>query len=219
MKTTDFSNVYWICGSSRAGKTTIANIIEKKYGYHIYHLDNELFMKLWPSKVNKEEHPFINQVISFNQDYGKIYRRPMEEIMEETFGAFNESWEMLYEDLLLLSKEAPVIIEGASVFPEMLSDFVKKENIIFLVPTKELQKRIFMKGMFMKPGEEPKDERQLFTQYPEKDFLVEQRITHHDLIAQHVVSKAELHGYKVITVENEDDLNKNIDAVIDHFGF
>lgn len=219
MNTSDFSNVYWICGSSRAGKTTIANSIEEQYGYTIYHLDNELFMKLWPAMVDKEKHPCIHQVISFNQDYEKIYRRPMDDIMEETFGAFNESWSMVYEDLLQLPKDKPVIVEGASVFPEMLCEFVKKENILFLIPTREFQKKLFIKGMYIAPGEEPKDERQLFTLYPDPDFLVEQRVTHHDLIARHVAAKADEYGYKVIIVEKEDDLQKNFAAVIEHFNF
>jgi hypothetical protein len=212
-------NIFWILGSSRSGKTTVSNQLKERYPVYIYHLDEELFMKLWPKLVCEKKHPNIAKVISFNQDYHRYYNRDMGEIVSETFAAFEESWPMVFDDLDNLEVDGTIVVEGGSVFPSMIQEYADPNRVISLIPTRSFQKQVFLAGMRLEPGEEPKNERQLFTQYEDVDFLVEQRIDHHEAIARRARTESRNLGYKYIEVRSKEDLKGNYEKVVAHFGW
>ncbi len=45
------SSVYWLGGSTCAGKTTIANILSENYGFTVYHCDEYLGTHMIENKI------------------------------------------------------------------------------------------------------------------------------------------------------------------------
>ena len=55
-------NVHWFGGSACSGKTTFATVIERRYGFMIYHRDDHLVEHL--EKATSDQHPMMYSVLS-----------------------------------------------------------------------------------------------------------------------------------------------------------
>lgn len=214
------NNVYWLCGSSRAGKSTISNIIENKFNFFVYHTDEKVFGEHWNNRANEDDQPAIYKVKSFNNNWEKYYDRDIELVVEESIETVKEGWPFIYNDIVELVKNKPdqkILVEGGSIFPNMLHGVAPVENVVYMIPTKDFQERMFRKTMRLEEGRKPQTEGEFFNFYKDPEFSVSQRVEHHYRMGEYSRDLAEKAGYLVLETEKEDDLALNIEKVLKQF--
>lgn len=122
--------IYWLGGSTCAGKTTISNILSEKYGFIVYHCDEYLAKHI--EKSNAQEHPNLNRVTKMS--WNDILSMKVDDYLKWTIGLFREEFQMILEDLYKLSESKPILVEGVGLFPELISNVISDtDHAIFLV--------------------------------------------------------------------------------------
>ena len=97
----DLSHVYWIGGASRGGKSTVAEAIEKEFGFSVYAHDRKWIDGDHTRMADPDRHPTMFRYRdlyedfaihkNFNQFLEKYYAfAPLDELVEDQFGFFAE---------------------------------------------------------------------------------------------------------------------------------
>lgn len=200
-----YSSVYWLGGSTCAGKTTIANYLSENYGFMVYHCDEYLGKHI--EKSNAEEHPNLFKLTTLKWE--DIINMPEDEYLAWVMDTFSEEFHMILEDLDTQISDKPVLVEGINLLPKLLKDIIKEGNhAIWLVADetfyslhqmqrKELYDRI----------NECKNPEQALHNYINFDLA----------FGKYIKKEAQKHDLKVMVIENNNDISKNIEIVSKHF--
>lgn len=128
------SNVFWLGGSTCAGKTTISNRLSSETGFSIYHCDQ--FIGEHINKASPLQHPAMYEAAKVSWD--KLLSYSTAEFLKFTIQVYQEEFKMIIEDLLLLPKDKPVLVEGVNIFPDFVCDVVSdKHHAIWIIATEE----------------------------------------------------------------------------------
>ena len=204
MKTSKKSSlIYWIGGSTCAGKTTISNILAVKYGFTVYHCDEYLGKHM--EKSNAQEHPNLSRKVSFND----ILSMKVEEYLNWSMDVFNEEFEMILEDLDKLSDGKPILVEGVNLLPKLIKDEITDINhAVWLVANEVFYKKHQMQRneMFERVKECSNPEQALHN-YINDDLA----------FGKHILKDTKRLGLKVMEVENESDIMKYVEVVSSYF--
>lgn len=206
MKFTD-KKIYVIGGSPCSGKSTIAEYLSKEYNLHYFKIDDYLFEYL--ERASKRKYP--NMYDYKQMTWNERWMAPVKKQVKDEFEIYREMFDMILEDIMLIDDNRDIITEGAALLPELIGELgISKNQVIYIVPTKEFQvekysEREFIKGI-LKECEDPK---QAFSNWMERDYL----------FGQEVLNNAKKLGYRTIVTEVNTDINENIYKVINHFKF
>jgi len=130
-------NVYWIGGSSCAGKSTVARRIADQYGLHLYATDDVMAEHSRRSKP--EDCPLLHQFIAMNMDDRWVNRSAA--AMLDTFHWFQgEGFDMIIEDLLRIPTSVRVIVEGFRLLPQLVKPVLSApDHAVWLLPSPEFR--------------------------------------------------------------------------------
>lgn len=132
----NMEKIYYIGGSPCSGKSTLAEMMEKKYNYKYFKLDDQLeeYMK----KGKTDGKPSSSGYFEMTPD--EIWLRAPEAQNTEEFEIYREIFEYALMDLKRISQDTPIIAEGAGFLPELMKKIgVPKNEYVCIVPTKEFQ--------------------------------------------------------------------------------
>ncbi len=110
--------IYWIGGSARAGKSTVANMLAERHGLHVFHTDNT-----WGERAamaTKEKQPFLYRVR--NMTWDEIWSEPIELEVENYIKQQEEELGLLVKQVENLPY-SQIVVEGVSVLPRILLDY------------------------------------------------------------------------------------------------
>jgi 2-phosphoglycerate kinase len=192
--------VYWIGGSTCAGKTTIANILSEKYGFTVYHCDEHLGKHIEVSNIR--EHPNLNKTIKIGWD--EILGMSVGEYLKWSIGLFTEEFEMILEDLRKLSDDKPIIVEGVGLFPGLLyGRITDTDRAVWVVADEVFYKKhqIGRKELYERIKDCSNPE-QALSNYMSYDLAM----------GRYIANEAKRLGLNVIEISNS-DLTKNIGTV------
>jgi len=184
-------HVYWVGGASGAGKSTIARRLAAKYGLGLYSTDEA--MADHASRCSPEDCPFLTAFKSMNMDERWVNRSP--QTMLETFHWFQgEGFGLIIEDLLKLSPDQAVIVEGFRLLPELVKPLLHRPNQgIWLIPTPEFRLAAFKsRGTLWSIAEKTNNPERALSNLLERDRLFTVRLQ----------DMAETAGVPVINVDN-----------------
>lgn len=119
-------NVYWIGGTACGGKTTASKTIAEKYNY--FHYDADTMFNEYRKLANPEKQPALSKEFSGLVEY---FDRPINEYVIYLEEINREAFEMMVIDLIKLSVNQKVVVEGHYP-PEMMFELAEKDRIAFL---------------------------------------------------------------------------------------
>lgn len=199
------SIIYWLGGSTCAGKTTISNILSEKYGFIVYHCDEYLTKHI--EKSNAQEHPNLNRVTKIS--WNDILSMKVEEYLKWTIGLFNEEFKMILEDLYELPDGNPILVEGVGLFPELIYNEISDiSHAIWVVADEVFYKKhqVERKELFERIGECSNPEQAL-----------ENYINYDLAMGRYIINDAKRLGLSVIEVGNDSDIIRNVEEISSHF--
>jgi cytidylate kinase len=130
-------HVYWIGGGSCAGKSTIARLLAAEHGLQHYATDD--VMADHARRSTSAECSLLHEFMSMDMDQRWVNRSPAD--MLETFHWFRgEGFSMIVEDVLELSSERGVIVEGFRLLPHVVKPLLAvRDHAVWLLPTPEFR--------------------------------------------------------------------------------
>ncbi len=134
-------HVYWLGGGSGAGKSTIARRIAAEHGMYVYATDD--VMPGHASCSTPEDAPYLSSFKTMDMDERWVNRSP--ETMLETFHWFRgEGFRLIVHDLLRLSAETDVIVEGFRLLPHLVKRLLSGAgHAVWLLPTPQFRNAAF----------------------------------------------------------------------------
>lgn len=133
-------HVYWIGGGSAAGKSTIARRIAAEHGLQLYSTDDA--MADHAKRSTPADCPLLHEFMTMDIDERWLNRSPKD--MLETFHWFRgEGFSLIIEDILRLSKEPGVIVEGFRLLPHLVKPLLTvSSQAVWLIPTPEFRQAV-----------------------------------------------------------------------------
>lgn len=139
-------STYIIGGSPCAGKSTVAEILAKKYDLHYFKVDDLLdhYTRLGAAKGC----PICQKTIEWSPE--QIWMREPVIQCEEEFEWYREVFEYVTADLKQVNCKNGIITEGAAYVPELIKQLgVPMDRYISITPTPEFQVFHFRKREFV----------------------------------------------------------------------
>ena len=199
------SSIYWLGGSTCAGKTTISNILSEKYGFIVYHCDEYLGKHI--EKSNTQEHPNLNEVSKIC--WNDMLSMTIDEYLKLSIGLFNEEFEMILEDLNKLSDGRPILVEGVGLLPELINNRISDINHAIWVVADE----VFYKKHQMERKELFERTRECLN--PEQAL---QNYLSYDLaMGKYIINSVKEFNFNVIEVKNDSNIIEKVEAICSHF--
>jgi len=199
------SLIYWLGGSTCAGKTTISNALSANYGFTVYHCDDNFGKHI--EKSNAQEHPNLNKMTKVT--WNDILSMKVEEYLNWTTGSFIEEFGMILEDLDKLSDDKLILVEGINLLPKLIKDeIVNINHAVWLVADDAFYKKHQMnrKELFERIKECSNQEQALHN-YINDDLA----------FGKYILNDAKKLNLKVIKIVNESDIKKNIELIFTYF--
>jgi hypothetical protein len=127
-------HIFWIGGPSDAGKTTVTRLLIQRRRWQWYpcdlHEHNHLIARADPAL-----HPNIYQAIGRSLDESWVHPTP-QQLFEQILATNDERFPMICEDLGLMPRRPPVLVEGPRLFPNLvMSVLTGLSQAIWLLPT------------------------------------------------------------------------------------
>lgn len=201
-------NVYFICGGAYGGKTTMAKLIEEKYGFYRYrqgdHYDEYVaiaspeYQPALCTDRTKDWHGF------FAQEPRKYADWMQQELREEA--------EFLIADLLRISKNQKVIVDA--ILPiDILKKITDYEHVILLFAPDEMKRQHY----FDRADKE--EVYQFILSFPDGDILLKNVIEALNIDNQKERELFVNCGFKYVERCENDTVEKTLNVIEKHFGF
>ncbi len=197
--------IYWIGGSTCAGKTTISNALSAKFGLTVYHCDD--YIGKHTEKSNAKEHPNLNKITKAS--WNDILSMNVEDYLNWTTGSFSEEFGMILEDLDKLSDDNPILVEGINLLPKLIKEeIVNIGQAIWLVADDAFYKKhqIERKELFERI-KECSNQEQALQNYMNDDLA----------FGKYILDDAKKLDFKVLEIVHESDIKKNIELISMYF--
>jgi 2-phosphoglycerate kinase len=136
-------HVYWIGGGSGAGKSTIARRLAARHGLRVYATDD--VMADHARRSTRDDSPLLHRFMAMDMDERWVSRSP--EAMLESFHWFRgEGFDLIVEDLLRLSREPGVVVEGFRLLPHLVEPLLSVHtHAVWLLPTPDFRRTVLEK--------------------------------------------------------------------------
>ena len=139
-------NTYYIGGSPCAGKSTVVEILSKKYDLYYFKVDD--FLDNYTKLGALNGYPICKKTVEWNAE--QIWMREPLLQCEEEFEWYREVFEYVTADLKQINCKNGIITEGAAYVPELIKQLgVPKGRYIAITPTPEFQVYHFRKREFV----------------------------------------------------------------------
>ena len=196
---------YLLGGSTCAGKTTISQILSEKYGLTVYHCDEYLGKHI--EKSNAKEHPNLNRAKKIN--WNDIFCMETEDYLNWVIGLYSEEFDMILEDLDNLSDGKPILVEGVNLLPQLIKDHLIDETHVCFVVADDLfyQSHQIHRKEFYERINACTDSEQALINYKNFDLAY----------GKYIMKEAERLDFKILVVDDESDLLKNIEIIASYY--
>ncbi|GHO96179.1 hypothetical protein KSF_062270 [Reticulibacter mediterranei] len=202
----NFANVYWLGGSPCSGKSTIADVLVKKYGFALYRCDEAFYEH---SKiVTAEQQPIFHRLVHLSSE--DLWMRLVAQQVAEEIAFYHEEFPLILEDLLAYPRTQPVLVEGAALLPECVYPLLSHpRRAIWIVPTGEFQMHHYRQRTWAKDVVKAcSDPEQAFLNWMQRDIA----------FAHHVAHEATQRALPLLVVDGQRSLVENITWSEQHLG-
>ncbi|GAA0473737.1 hypothetical protein IRB23M11_19220 [Alkalibacterium sp. m-11] len=196
--------IYWIGGSSCAGKSTFAKLYAEKKGFSLYSCDNHFEEHL--NRISASTHPAMSRMSKMTSNELFYKTKPAEQL-RLYIDIFKEDFKFVVDDILTL-RDKPLVVEGNQLMPSLVHDFMKlKDKAIWLAPTENQQIEIYSKRTWIHSVLKDTDNQTIaFNNWMKRDSL----------FANHVVKETNRLNLTSLSIDSNLDWDKYFDLIEKH---
>lgn len=200
-------NTYYIGGSPCAGKSTVAEILSKKYDLFYFKVDD--FLDSYTKQGALKGYSICKKTIELTAE--QIWMRQPLLQCEEEFEFYKEVFEYVITDLKRINCKNGIIKEGAAYVPKLIKQFgIPSSKYISITPTPEFQISHFKKREFVPYVLEGCiDKEKAFNNWMVRDIL----------FAKEVQKQCIEEGYVSVINDGSVKIGELVNIVSTHFGF
>lgn len=200
------SHVIWIGGGTDSGKSSVADVIAKRFDLKAYHYDRSEMSHIHRlSGVSKDYRELLEELESASMDEWWVHPTP-QELTIRSLESFQLRFLPALEDLMAF--EGRVIAEGFGFTPDLLASVLKSASqAVWLVPTEQFKRDSMLRRG--KPSFRDK------VSDPERG--TQNLIDRDALLSERVKIQAERHGFSVYTVDGNKTVDEMADMLSVHF--
>ena len=199
-------NIYYIGGSPCGGKSTIAELLSRKYDLHYFKVDDFLdkYIQMGAEKgykICKKQNQMSAEQIWM--------REPLLQCREELL-FYEEIFDFVIEDLKQINSAKNIITEGAAYLPKLMKKLNVPDNrYISIVPTGEFQIFHYRKREWVPYIlKECSDKEKAFCNWMDRDIL----------FAKEVKKQCDEEKYVSLINNGEMTIDELVNKVSIHFG-
>jgi dephospho-CoA kinase len=199
------NHIYYIGGSPCCGKSTIAEMISKRYGFQYYKADDFLFEFI--TKGGEDGDIWLKYVSEMSLE--QLWLRNPVKLNEEELITYEKLFPYFISALEKLNKDIPIIAEGAAFMPALAEKIgVDKIRYICIVPSREFQIKHFSQRLWVNDYLAPcSDKEKAFDNWIERDIL----------FALSVLEQAKKAGYTRLIVDGSKNVEDNFRCIVEKF--
>lgn len=201
----ELAHVYWIGGSPCSGKSSITNALGQRHPFHLYRCDEAFYQH--EKLINPDKQPAFSKISHYTWE--ELWMRPVDLLLSEEFAVYREEFQFILEDLMGLSKDQPILAEGAALLPECIAPLLAQQNhAIWVVPSEEFQLCHYSQREWARDIVKTcSDPEQAFQNWMQRDIS----------FGRCIRAEAENRGLRVLVVDGEKTIDDNISQVEQHF--
>ena len=201
-------NVYFICGGAYGGKTTMAKLIEEKYGVYRYRQGDHCAE--YEAIARPEYHPAL--CTERSKDWHGFFAQEPRKYADWMRQELREEAEFVITDLIKLSKNQKVIVD-ALIPIDILKKISDYEHVILLFAPDEMKRKHYF-------DRADKDEvYQFILSFPDGDDLLKNVIEALNIDNQKERANFVNSGFRYIERTDNDTIENTLDVIEKHFGF
>jgi len=137
-------HIYYLGGSPCAGKSTIAEMIAKKYGFQYFKVDELLIDFI--TRGSEDGDKWLKYISEMSLD--QLWLRDPIELNEEELLTYEKLFPYFISELDKLDRNTPIITEGAAFLPRLVNKLgVDKTHYVCMVPSRDFQIHHFKKRL------------------------------------------------------------------------
>ena len=199
-------NTYYIGGSPCTGKSTVAEILSKKYNLYYFKVDD--FLDGYTKLGALNGYPICKKTIALNAE--QIWMRDPVLQCKEEFEWYREIFEYVIEDLKQICCKNGIITEGTAYVPTLIKRLgITKDRYMSITPTPEFQVLNFRKREFVPYVLEGcSDMEKAFSNWMNRDII----------FAKEIQRQCFEENYISVINDGSIKIDKLVDIVSTHFG-
>lgn len=199
-------DIYYIGGSPCSGKSTVAEVLSKKYDLHYFKVDDYLDKYMKKGALYKKEICLKVEAMTPEEIW---MRDPLVQCEEELL-IYEEIFEFILEDLKQINCKNGIITEGAAYLPKLAKYFnIPVGRYISITPSKEFQIFHYSKREWVPYVlAECSDKKKSFENWMNRDVL----------FAEAVQQQCKELRYVSLINNGELSVEELVDKVVSHFG-
>lgn len=198
-------NIYYIGGSPCSGKSTVAEMLTKKYGFHYFKVDD--YLDDYLKKGQFEGKPVCTKYANMTSEEIWMREPDIQNIEELQF--YREIFEFVLDDLSKINHSKSIITEGAVYLPELMQVLgVDKTHYINITPTFEFQYSNYKKRPWVP---------HILRNCSNKEKAFDNWMKRDALFAEYVRNQSLELDYKTLTIDGTVSIKKTFQVVCQIF--
>jgi 2-phosphoglycerate kinase len=134
---TKFENVLWLGGSPCSGKTSISEILTRRFDLNVYHVDEAL------EKHAQSFDPKLQPALAkwSASSWEERWMQPVDDLLRDAIACYREHFALICEDILAMPEHQSLLVEGTALLPRDVATVLPNKNqAIWIMPTADFQR-------------------------------------------------------------------------------
>lgn len=189
----NWEQVFFLGGSPCAGKSSTAEILKKRFGFHYVRLDDRLGAHL--AAASHTLQPTLARIAAASCE--ELWLIPPRSQTRRTICAYEEEFPLHLREIEGLPR--PLLLEGAAILPYLIAaQSIPPQRAVFLIPTGAFQRFYYSRRLWIHDVvKDCADPAQAFENWMHRD----------ELFARWLRWQAMNHRYPVILVDGSRDVD------------
>lgn len=200
----NLENVFWLGGSPCAGKSSVSEIVARRFGLDVYHVD-EAF-EIHAQRFASACHPALTKWSASSWD--QRWMQPPDSLVQDVIACYQEHFTLILEDVLSLSNR-PLIVEGTALLPRPVARILTRQSrAIWMVPTAGFQRKHYSERDWVQG---------ILAQCSNPEAAFENWMERDIRFAEWIVAEASTLNLATLKIDGNLTIEENADAIARHF--
>jgi 2-phosphoglycerate kinase len=134
--------VFWLGGSPCSGKSSISEVLARRFDLDIYHVD-EAF-ETHRQRFSPGQQPALSKWL--NSSWNDRWMQPLDSLVEEVIDCYREHFAFIVDEIGERLGEKPLLVEGTALLPREVANRLRQNShAIWVIPTASFQREHYSK--------------------------------------------------------------------------